>query len=173
MKHVHLFLSVLLALFVVTVQHAQAVDPAPAASNKPWNVRCNKDDKGKEITEPKRGNCEIFQRLVVKESGKRFVEAAIGFPKDKSTARGIFIVPLGVLLQPGMTLKIDDGKEFKFQARYCDGSGCFGFVDLNDALLDSMRKGTKLTVTFQALNKKSIGVELTLKDFAAALKDIS
>ncbi len=171
MKKFHLLFGVLAALFIVTANGVFAADPAP--TEKPWSIRCNKDEKGKEVAAPKRGNCEIFQRLVEKESGKRFVEVAVGFPKDKSAARGIIIVPLGILLQPGMTMKVDDGKEYKFQVRYCDGNGCFGYVDLNDELLGALRKGTKLTVTFQALNKKPISVVITLKDFAAALTEVS
>ena len=136
-------------------------------------MRCNKDEKGKEITEPKRGNCEVYQRLVQKETGKRFVEVAIGFPKEKQGARGIIVVPLGVLLQAGMSIKVDDGKEYKFQARFCDNNGCFGYVDLNETLLDSLRKGKTLLVSFQALNKKQISVSVSLKDFAASLAQVS
>jgi invasion protein IalB len=170
MKKFHLFLGI---LFALAIAGTQVIAAEPAAAEKPWSVRCNKDEKGKEISEPKRGNCEIFQRLVVKDTGQRFVEVAIGFPKEKESARGIIVVPLGILLQPGMSMKIDGGKEYKFQARYCDNNGCFGYVDLNDALLESLRKGSKLTVSFQALNKKQINVEVTLKDFATSLTQVS
>jgi invasion protein IalB len=148
----------------------KAEKTAEAPPGPAWVVRCNKEMKDEGT---KRGRCEIVQRLIVKETGKRFIEAAVSFPKDKSDARGVFVVPLGILLQPGLQMKIDDGKPFKFQVRYCDGNGCFGYVDLNAQILDAMKKGTKLTLTFQALNQKVINVEITLKDFVTALQEVS
>lgn len=146
--------------------------PAAAsdAPKTPWTVRCN--DKIKDEG-TKRGRCEIFQSLIVKESKQRFVEMAISYPKDKTKARGVVVMPLGVLLQAGAQIKIDDGKPLKFHARYCDPSGCFGFLDLDEPLLDSMRKGTKIVLSFVAINTKTINVEMSLKDFAGALKEIS
>ncbi|MCC7305873.1 MAG: invasion associated locus B family protein [Alphaproteobacteria bacterium] len=157
--------SVLLAPAV----HVSAAEPK-AGSGSQWHERCGKSYKE---GAPKRGTCEIFQRLVMKDSGKRVVEAAIGFPKDKQTARGIFIVPLGVLLAPGIQIKIDDGEAYKFQARYCDNGGCYGYVDLNQELLDKMSKGNTVTVSFTATNQKPVSLKLQLKGFSKAIKGIS
>jgi invasion protein IalB len=165
------FLVLVFCLLIVSpvsaAETARKNDVAPQAL---WSQRCN--DKIKDEG-TKRGRCEIFQRLIVKESGKRFVEAAVSYPKGKTKARGVFIVPLGILLQPGLILKVDDGKPFKFQVRYCDLDGCFGFVDLSEEILEIMRNGQKVTITFQALNKQEINAELGLKDFAKALKEVS
>ena len=106
-------------------------------------------------------------------TNQRFVEAAIGFPKDKKTARGIFIAPLGILLQAGMQLQIDDGQVYKFQVRYCDNGGCYGYVDLNDQLLAAMGKGQKLKLKFMTLAQKNMNVEVSLKGFSDAIKEIS
>ncbi|HRC26460.1 MAG TPA: invasion associated locus B family protein, partial [Alphaproteobacteria bacterium] len=56
-----------------------------------WTVRCQESDK-------KREHCEVFQRLIVKETGARAAEFAIGFPEDKNVARGVIVLPLGMLL---------------------------------------------------------------------------
>ncbi len=146
------------------------VAAAGEAAQAPWTVRCNKEIKDEGT---KRGRCEIFQSLIVKETKQRFVEIAISYPKDKTKARGVIVVPLGIMLQAGAQIKVDNADPFKFQARYCDATGCFGFVDLDEKVLDSMRKGTKLVVSFVAMNKKTINVEMSLKDFARALKEIS
>ena len=153
----------------------------PTAPAEAWTVRCDKPkdaDAKKDAVEakddnaPKRGRCEIFQRLVVKETGQRFAEFAIGFPKDKATARGIIVAPLGILLSAGMMFKIDDGQAYKFEARYCDAGGCYAYVDLTDAILDAMSKGTKMTLSFQALNQKVMNIEMSLKDFGPALQKV-
>lgn len=148
-----------------------AASPAPAkkASGEIWSERCNAKEKA---DGPKRGRCEVFQRLIVKDTGQRLVEVAVGFPREKKTARGIVIVPLGILLQSGVQLKIDDGEPFKFQIRYCDNAGCFGYVDLNDGILNTMRSGKKIVLTFQAAKGKTVNVELSLKDFSKALDQV-
>jgi invasion protein IalB len=139
-----------------------------ADSGKTWTVRCA-DEKVKSG----RGSCEIYQRLIKEDTGTRFVETAIGYPGERKTAQGIFIVPLGVLLKPGVELQVDNAKPVKFQIRYCDGGGCFGFADLNEALIESMRKGAKMTVTFFALNGKKVSVEMSLEDFSKAMAQVS
>lgn len=158
-------------LFAAEGAAKKAEKPATASGTpKAWTVRCNKDIKDEGT---KRGRCEIFQSLIVKETKQRFVEMAISYPKDKTKARGVVVMPLGILLEAGAQIKIDDGKPLKFHARYCDLNGCLGFLDLDEPLLDSMRKGTKVVLSFVAMNNKTINVEISLKDFATALKDIS
>ena len=159
---------------VVAYAEAAANAKAPAAASAApaavWTERCNKNEKAEG---PKRGRCEIFQRLIVKDTGQRVVEMAVGFPKDKQNARGIVITPLGILLQPGVQMKIDDRESFKFQLRFCDTAGCFGFIDLNEKVLSAMKTGQKILLTFQAVDGKNVNVELSLKDFAKALDGIS
>jgi invasion protein IalB len=163
------------AILIAPVSFAQekAAEKTSEKAGKPWEVRCEKDPATKKDEGPKRGRCEIFQRLTLKKTGERVMEAAIGFPKDKNTARGIFIAPLGILLQAGLQMKIDDGKPYKFQLRYCEKGGCFGFVDLGDSILKEMRRGKKLTVSFQASSKKNVNVEMTLDGFSGALDQIN
>jgi invasion protein IalB len=111
--------------------------------------------------------------LIVKDTGQRVVEMAVGFPKDKQNARGIVIAPLGILLQPGVQMKIDDREAFKFHVRFCDTAGCFAFIELNDKVLSAMKAGQKIVLIFQSIDGKSVNVELSLKDFAKALAAIS
>ncbi len=175
LKTFFLSMGVTLCAFA-TYQAFAATEAAPAASAgsaKPgevWTERCNKNEKAEG---PKRGRCEIFQRLIVKDTGQRVVEMAIGFPKEKKSARGIIIVPLGILLQPGIQMKVDDKAPFKFQSRFCDTGGCYGFVDLNDKILADLKAGKKIVLSFQTIENKTMNVELSLKDFVKALGEIS
>lgn len=159
------------ALFIFFSAFALFAPGNAVAKDEPastWTLRCPDD-----VKKPGRGSCEIFQRLIKQDTGTRFVEVAVGYIGDSKTAQGIFIVPLGILLKPGVELQVDANKPVKFQLRYCDGNGCFGFADLNDALVQSMRKGAKMTVTFFAMNGQKISVEMSLKDFSKALAQVS
>lgn len=161
-------------------QAAAASSVAPAAgaaqgagsvaSGAVWAERCNKDFKA---GGPRKGTCEIFQRLVVKDGNKRLIETAIGFPKDKDFARGIFIVPLGINLESGIVLLPDGGKPFKIQIRYCAAEGCYAFADLTPAVLDVLKASRTLTVTFQAVNGRAVKVDMTLEGFGPALDRIA
>ncbi len=130
-----------------------------------WTVRCQESDK-------KREHCEVFQRLIVKETGARVAEFAIGFPEDKNVARGVIVLPLGMLLQSGVEMKIDEGKPFAFKIRYCTQAGCFAYVNLDKALLDLMRNGTAAHFQFKAADGKDLTLQMPLSGFGKALKEI-
>lgn len=137
---------------------------APASGDL-WTVRCQESDKAKE-------HCEVFQRLIVKESGARVAEFAIGFPEKKDAARGVVVLPLGILLQPGVEMKIDEGKAYAFKVRYCTQAGCFAYVNLDQALLDLMKNGEVARFVFKSADGKDVNLSMPLTGFGKALKEI-
>ena len=145
---------------------AAAVDP----KGDVWFERCNKEVDAKT---PRRGNCEIFQRLVHNETGARILEFAVGYPPGKTDARGIISLPLGILLQKDMHMKVDDLPAFGFKVRYCDPNGCYAYLNMADAVLEKLRKGSKITVSFESVKPQKVEVELSLKGFGKALEKIS
>ena len=158
-----------LSFFLLKPQAIAAQDskpvPAAAAENKEsWNVRCSAE-KGVAGRE-----CEVYQRLVVAKSGQRIAEFAVGFPKDKPDGRGVIILPLGVLLNDNMEMQVDSGQKFKFKPRYCTTEGCFSFINLDQSVLDLLKKGTEIELTTKAMSGKDIKIKMTLKGLSKALK---
>jgi invasion protein IalB len=153
--------------------------PAAAEDNtvvdKGWSERCDgnkgKETKGKEADK----SCEVFTRLEMKASAMRVTEVAIGFPKDlpKGTARGVIILPLGVMLEPGATMTVDEGKPFAFKSRFCTQSGCFAFVNLSNDIVDSMKKGTNLNIYFKTADNNDAHLRLALKGFDEIVKKVN
>ncbi|MCF8496580.1 MAG: invasion associated locus B family protein [Alphaproteobacteria bacterium] len=150
---------------------AQSAAGSNDSVGQAWFVRCNQESP--ENVTAKRGKCEAFQRLVVKESKKRLAEFAIGFPDDKAEARGIVVLPLGILLQAGVEMKIDEGRSFKFDVRYCDNGGCYAYLNLTPEILDIMRGGTKATLSFMSAKPQTVNVEMSLEGFGKALAEVS
>lgn len=148
-----------------------AIPQADAGSTDPWKIRCSSEEAQK--AEQKRGKCEIFQQLIVQESKQRFAEFAIGFPEGQKEARGIMILPLGVLLEPGIEMQIDDQQSFKFKIRYCEPGGCAAFLSLNDSVLNMLQTGKVAKVTLQTAQGKTLSFEMTLDTFGAKFKEIS
>ncbi len=153
---------------------ASTAPPAKAENTvveKTWSVRCPNNTKGSD-----KKDCEAFDRLEIKSSSARVVEFAVGFPQDNSLkagmARGVIILPLGILLQSGASMKVDDGKPLAFSSRFCNTSGCFSFVNLDKDILNSMKKGKTLNIFFKTFNNQDAKLPMTLSGFEKALKNI-
>lgn len=118
--------------------------------------------------------CEIFQRLIEKDSGVRVAEFAIGFPEGSETARGAIILPLGIVLTEKSLLQVDeDGTVYGFDVRYCTQEGCFGFIDVGPDLLREMKMGGALNISFITMQGEAYTVELNLMGFTAALDKLN
>lgn len=138
--------------------------PAVQRAAEPWTVRCSSDkpDAGRE--------CEVYQRLAVAKTGQRVAEFAVGFPKGKQDGRGVIVLPLGILLEDGIIMQIDDGQKFKFKPRYCTNDGCFAFINVSAALIDTLKKGTEVHFGAKALNGKEIKIKMSLKGLSKTLE---
>lgn len=137
-------------------------------NNSPWSVRCNKDEQGNAA------GCEVFQRITVKESGQRVIEFAIGYPQGKEKpAKGVIILPLGVLLPAGVKMQIDDQEKiFAFNIRSCVPVGCVSHVNLSQEVLDLLKKGVVANIQFVADNGQNVVIKISLKGFTKALSSI-
>ena len=88
-------------------------------------------------------------------------------------ARGIISLPLGILLQKDMQMRIDEEPPFSFKVRYCDPNGCYAYLNLDETVLEKLRRGGKTVLTFESVKPQKVQIELSLKGFAKALKEIS
>jgi len=145
---------------------------APVAAQNPhgnthdfWRVRCNTPTGAPAA-------CQIFQNIVVKESGQPVLKFAVGFAEDGNTAVGIFVIPLGIYLPPGLTLQVDDGQVFEMAIEICGKKGCRVRFSFDDNLLTLFKRGSSATVTFYVGDQKAIRIPVSLKGFTLALKDV-
>lgn len=171
-----LFLAMCVLLTPVVPVHASG-SPASApgttqstVARDPWTVRCS------EPTDKAPKECEVFQRLILQKTGQRIVEFAVGFPQSKETKgkiRGAIIMPLGILLTEDPVMQIDDGKKFKFKVRYCTNAGCYAFLDLNDSILESIKKGREIVLTARTFAGQPLEIKMALDGFSGAAKKIS
>lgn len=132
-----------------------------------WIPRCDQDKSGKPT------QCEIFQRLLVKETGQRVAEFAIGYPEGKvQNARGVIVLPLGILLGEETSLRIDAGKSYSFEIRYCTQNGCYGFLDLTPAIIGELKRGAEASFFFTTLDGNNLQIDLSLAGFTKALETL-
>lgn len=162
---IYLLFTAMISLSPALVNQAHAEEK----DKKIWNIRCNEPKEGEN---KKRGRCEAVQRLVVAETGQLFSEFAIGFPDDSESARGVIIVPLGVLLEPGLQFKIDENDPYKVGVRYCSPKGCFAYLNIDNDVLSLLKKGNEASIFFVDTSGKKIQVKMSLMGLTKALKEI-
>ncbi len=129
-----------------------------------WTVRCE-DTK----SEPQR-QCFIFQNLVTRDSAQRVLHLAIGYLPDNPVPIALVTLPLGISLPPGASIQVDDGEPTRFPVERCEPNGCRAGLRLEAPLLESMKTGQQLRVTFQDGARKPVTVPLSLQGFTAGLR---
>lgn len=131
-----------------------------------WRVRCESQDDVE--------RCVMFQNLVYRESGQTILSIQIGRNANQQ-ASAVFIVPLGVILPPGVQLEIDGGSPTTIDYQQCSRQSCVAPFPLDDALLSRMKRGLEAQVTFHAVvqgSRRPITVPVSLKGFTAAFNNV-
>ena len=137
------------------------------ADGKFWVERCSKPEGAK------KERCEIFQRISLKDSGQRVLEFAIAMSEEKGKyAQGVVILPLGIKVQQGVRMQIDENDPYRFNVHHCEANGCVGFVDMDKKLLNKMKKGEIITLGMFAASGKPLNIKMSLSGFSKALKKI-
>jgi invasion protein IalB len=153
-------------------QPAQPAQPAPAAPGQaaqgepqlmysPWMKVCGKgpDTNNKQV-------CVVTKdgRL---ENGMPVAIVQLFEPEGQPRVLRV-TVPLGMQLQHGTRLIIDQGKPVNEPYKICFPVGCMSDYPVNDDMIKQMKKGK--TITVQAINMQGtpISLPLPLSDFAKA-----
>lgn len=131
-----------------------------------WKIQCEKPEGATQEI------CHAFQLIVPKESEQRILHVAIGFPPDQPDPIAIFTTPLGVALQAGVQIKVDDKEPKGIAYNVCNNNGCQAAVKLDAASIDEFKMGNTMTVTFGNLKRQGLNVPVSLKGLTAALKAI-
>lgn len=137
----------------------------PAARN-PWVVQCGT------IGEAKKKFCRVQNVLQFKQTGQRMLGVLL---QARSTAPKLamqFALPHGLYLPAGMAFKIDEGEEKKVVIETCNPDGCYASIGVDEKSLETMKKGTEMLVSFQALSKKPITIPISLKGFTTSIAKV-
>ena len=129
----------------------------------PWTARC-------ETTQGKvEGGCFLYQNLVLRTGGQRVLQFAVGYAQGSNTPIALVSLPLGISLPPGVWLRVDAGERVQVMVERCEPAGCRAGMPLGPSLLEALRTGKRLTVTFYDTERKPIEVPLPLDGFQSGL----
>jgi invasion protein IalB len=141
-------------------QAAQAQNP-PTLMYSPWTKICNKNAETNNIQV-----CVMIKdgRL---ENGMPVAMAQLIEPEGKPKLLRI-IVPLGMQLQPGTRIIIDQGQPANAPYNMCFPVGCQADYPVSDDMIKQMKKGKMLTLQAINMQNSPISLQLPLTDFAKA-----
>ena len=164
--------GVMLAAGVAMAQAPSGAAPAPgaapAAPKAPeiktigdWVVRCF------QIQSP--SPCDIYQELDDQRTRQRVLSFSIAYVPSLDRHGIQITVPLEVSIPRGMVIQTDSFTSPVMKYRYCDRSGCFVQMPVDNATIEGLSKsGEQARVRVFADNGKAYDIKFSLKGFAAA-----
>ncbi|MES5043739.1 invasion associated locus B family protein [Rhizobium nepotum] len=136
-----------------------------------WTVLCGIVADG----DKKAKACSMQQEQVrqVKNGPSQRVLAVELQPKEKGLA-GVLVLPLGLKLDKGAILQIDDGKGAGPQSfRTCLFTGCLVDVAADDKMVASLGKGKALSVKTVTDEGQDANFSVSLNGFQSALNRVN
>jgi invasion protein IalB len=112
-------------------------------SQPDWTKVCGKDQAQ---------NAEVCYttRDFVSDQGQPVLAVAVYDVKGAQPQRIVrFLMPLGLLLQPGIRFAVDQGQATPGRYAICFPNGCFAESQVKDDFVNALKKGTNLNVSVQ------------------------
>ncbi len=143
---------------------AQGGMPASVAVpgvNTPWTKVCGNDPgSGKQI-------CMTTQDFTA-ETGQPLASAGIREMKDDPNKKFIVSVPIGMLVQPGARVILDQQPPLALKYEICFPNGCFASLDVNAEFVAKLKKTQSITIQALQMGGRTLNFQLPAKDFAKA-----
>jgi invasion protein IalB len=156
---------------VLTMASAAGAVEAPEGTVKAqhgdWQIVCKDPPPG-----AKAGVCALVQSVTAEDRNN--IGLTVYFQKFSNGTRVLRVfAPLGVLLPPGLGLKIDDKDVGHAPFLRCHNFACYAQVVVEDPLVQQLQTGkTAIFIIFQT-EEAGIGIPISLKGFAEALAELN
>jgi invasion protein IalB len=140
---------------------AAATTPPAATPEQNWLKIC--DPAGAD------GKQACIMRQVVVTQNRQFLGSFLlrDDPGQESRLLAVAAVPLGVLLPFGVTWQIDGGKPIRVPYMLCDPQSCATQLVVNEAYVNSLKKGSKLTLTAKNRKNEDLVITINLSGFTS------
>lgn len=145
---------------------APAPDGVVKSQHGDWQVVCKAPPPG-----AKQETCALVQSVTAEDRNN--VGLTVYFQRFTNGTRVLRVfAPLGVLLPPGLGLKIDDRDVGHAPFLRCQSFACYAQVVAEDSLVDQLKAGkTAIFVIFQT-EEAGVGIPISLAGFAQALANL-
>ena len=132
-------------------------------SQPEWTKVCGKDQGT---------NAEICYttRDFVSDQGQPVLAVALYDVKGGQQPQKVvrFLMPLGLLLQPGIRFTVDQGQATPGRYAVCFPNGCFAEAQVKDDFIAALKKGANLNVSVQNQGGREVTFAVPVAGFAKA-----
>jgi len=143
-------------------------EAAPAAADQAAAQRSPEDNWLKVCDPLESGEKACIMRQVVLAQGQFLGSFLLrDDPGQESRLLAVAAVPLGVLLPFGVTWQIDGGKPVRVPYMLCDPQSCASQLVINEAYVNSLKKGATLKLTAKNRRNEDVVVEINLAGFTS------
>ena len=111
-----------------------------------------------------------MSQAIVQASTNRLILEFKIYGSDDPTA--LITFPLGILLSTGWQYKIDNQKGAVLPFEICNVDGCFAGVKLSNSLINSMKRGNKMSIRFFDAAQSEVNPVVSLVGFTKAYEAI-
>ncbi len=147
-------------------QQAPAQQPGPTivnlladGSQQDWIKICGKDPATQADT------CYVTRDFVA-ENNTPVLAVAVYETKGQPQRVIRLLMPLTFLLQPGIRIGVDAGQPVPGRYSICFPNGCFAEVPVTEAVVNTLKKGTNMTVQAQNQVGREVSFVVPLAGFA-------
>jgi invasion protein IalB len=153
-------------LLAGAAQHALAQEGTVKAQHGDWQIVCKDPPPG-----AKNEVCALVQSVTAED--KDNIGLTVYFQKFSNGTRVLRVfAPLGILLPPGLGLKIDNKDVGHAPFLRCHTFACYAQVVLEDPLVEQLKEGkTAIFIIFQT-EEAGIGIPISLAGFKEALAEL-
>lgn len=123
-----------------------------------WIKLCNDDPEAKKRV------CLINQELRTDE-GQFLASVAIREIEGESRKVLLIAVPPGMLIQPGLRVQVDTGKQEQARYSICFPNACYAEMVVTDAIIAQFKKGNQLVLTTLNQQAKPVNFPISLGGF--------
>jgi invasion protein IalB len=154
------------ALLVSSFERAAAQEGTVKSQHGAWQVVCKDPPPG-----AKNGVCALVQSVTAEDRDN--IGLTVYFQKFSNGTRVLRVfAPLGILLPPGLGLKIDDKDVGHAPFQRCHTFACYAQVVVDDPLVEQLKTGkTAIFIIFQT-EEAGIGIPISLAGFKEALEEL-
>ena len=149
------------AVLAIAAPLSAAAQDAAAAPDSPWTKLCNSDPATKKEL------CLVIQELKA-DTGLFIASATIRQVTGEPKISFIAAVPPGMLLQPGLRVQIDTGKQYDIKYGICFSNACYGELEVNADFINALKGGGQLVITTVTPQAKGVNFPMSLVGFTKA-----
>ena len=168
-------LRALSSLFVGLALLAGVVGPAAAADAQGGAVKDKHGDWATRCETPpgaEHEQCAIVMSVVDQDRPNLILIIIVLNTADRKARLMRVIAPLGVLLPPGVSLRIDEADAGRLSFLQCLPNGCVAQLAMDDALIQKLENGKTATLGIFQTPEQGVGMQAPLAGFKEAYQQL-